>query len=100
MATFAVIENGIVLNTIVADSKAIAEEVTGATCVEFTTEPAEPGGTYSNKKFIRRKPYPSWVTDGDAGWKAPVDAPEFDSEHPKYYTWDEETTSWVETPTE
>jgi len=96
MANFAVIENGIVLNTIVAESKAIAEEVTGATCVEFTTESAGVGGTYTNNKFIIRKPYPSWVTDGDAGWHPPVDAPAFDPEHPKSYTWHEETTSWVE----
>ena len=100
MANFAAIENGIVLNTIVAESKAIAEEVTGATCVEFTTESAEIGGTYVNKKFIKRQPFPSWVRVGESDWKAPVDAPAFDSEHPKYYSWDEDTTSWVETPTE
>jgi hypothetical protein len=35
---FAVIENGVVTNTILADSKAIAEEVTGATCVAYTDE--------------------------------------------------------------
>ena len=96
MANFAVIENGIVLNTIVADSKTIAEKVTGATCIEYTTQPAEPGGTYVNQKFIRRKPYPSWVTDGDAGWKAPINEPLFDLENPKYYSWNEEITSWVE----
>jgi hypothetical protein len=100
MAKFAVIENGVVINTVIADSKAIAEEVTGATCVEFTTEPAEVGGTYVNKKFILRKPYPSWVTDGDYGWQAPVEYPTTTEENPKHYTWDEETTSWVETPTE
>ena len=95
MANFAVIEDSVVTNIIVADSKAIAEEVTGATCVEYTIEPAEPGGTYVNKKFIRRKPFPSWVTDGDVGWVAPIEYPTFDEENPKHYTWDEETTSWV-----
>ena len=40
MANFAVIENGIVLNLIVADSKEIAEEVTGFECVEYTSEQA------------------------------------------------------------
>lgn len=34
MAQFAVIENGYVLNVILADSKEIAEEVTGLLCVE------------------------------------------------------------------
>ena len=100
MANFAIIENSNVINIIVADSKTIAEEATGKTCVEYTTEPAEPGGTYVNKKFIKRQPFPSWVRVGEADWKAPVDAPAFDEENPKYYSWDEETTSWVETPTE
>ena len=59
MSQFAVIENGIVLNTIIADSKAIAEEITGLTCIEYTIEPAEAGGTYSDGTFISRKPYPS-----------------------------------------
>jgi hypothetical protein len=52
MATFAVIENNIVTNTIVADSKAIAEEVTGATCVAYTDEDRPHIGLgYSNGVF-------------------------------------------------
>lgn len=96
MANFAVIEDGVVVNVILADSKSIAEEITGKTCVAYTTEPAEPGGTYINKKFIKRKPYPSWVSDGDDGWVAPIDKPAFDPENPKFYTWDESSTGWVE----
>jgi hypothetical protein len=38
MAKFAVIENGIVQNVIIADTKEIAEEVTGLTCIEYTSE--------------------------------------------------------------
>jgi hypothetical protein len=34
----AIIENNIVVNTIVAESKEIAEQITGLTCVEFTLE--------------------------------------------------------------
>jgi len=93
---FAIIEDGIVVNTIIADSKAIAEEITGLTCVEYTTEPAEPGGTYSNGTFISRKPYPSWVTDGGSGWTSPVAYPEIDPENLKTYSWDEDSVSWVE----
>lgn len=95
--SFAAIENGIIINTIIADSKSIAEELTGLTCIEYTTEPAETGGTYSNGVFITRKPYPSWVTDGGSGWTAPVAYPEFDIENPKIYIWDEDSISWVET---
>lgn len=96
MTNFAVIENNNILNTIVADSKAIAEQVTGKTCIEYTVEPAEPGGTYVNNKFIKRQPYPSWVRDGENAWKSPVDYPETDLENPKSYTWDEPTISWIE----
>lgn len=38
MANFAVIKNGRVENVIVCESKALAEEVTGLTCVEYTDE--------------------------------------------------------------
>ena len=96
MANFAVLDGENVLNTIVADSKAIAEEVTGKTCVEFTTENAEAGGTYVGGVFLKRKPYASWVLNADNVWEAPVAYPEFDPENPKHYAWNESTTSWIE----
>ena len=43
MANYAVIKDGTVNNTIVADSKEIAESVTGLTCIEFQLEPGAPG---------------------------------------------------------
>jgi hypothetical protein len=95
MANFAVLDGENVLNTIVAESKAIAEEVTGKTCVEFTTERAEAGGTYVGGVFIPRKPYASWVLNANNVWEAPVAQPEFDPENPVSYTWDETTTSWI-----
>lgn len=52
MPNFAVIEDGKVINTILADSKAIAEEVTGKTCVEFTNDnPACIGLGYDGTTF-------------------------------------------------
>lgn len=96
MANFAVLDGENVLNTIVAESKAIAEEITGKTCVEFTTERAEAGGTYVGKIFIPRKPYPSWVLNADNIWEAPVAYPEIDPENIVSYIWDESTTSWIE----
>lgn len=96
MANFAIIENEIVINAIVAESKAIAEEITGKTCVEFNvTDSAEPGGTYVGGVFIPRKPFASWVLNADNRWEAPVASPEFDEENPVYYIWDESTTSWI-----
>lgn len=52
MATFAVIEEGKVINVIIADNQEIAELVTQKTCVEYTeTKPAGIGWTYDGKKF-------------------------------------------------
>lgn len=49
--------------------------------------------------FISPKPYPSWVLNEDTCiWVAPVAVPEDagTGEPPKFYSWDEETQSWVE----
>ena len=57
MADFAVIEDGKVLNTIVAESKAIAEEMTGKTCVEYAIEnPACIGLGYDGTTFEQFAP--------------------------------------------
>lgn len=90
MANFAVIDGDKVLNTIVADSKTIAEEVTGKTCIQFTNEPAEPNGFYIDGNFVQRKPFDSWVLNNYV-WEAPVAKPE----DGKAYSWDETTTSWI-----
>lgn len=52
MATFAVIESNKVTNVIVADTKEVAETVTGLTCIEYTEEnPAGIGWTYNGSAF-------------------------------------------------
>lgn len=96
MAYFAVLDGENVINTIVADSKEIAEEITGKTCVEFTTEPAEPGGTYTEGVFITRKPHPSWVLNENKIWTTPIPYPELDDNNPKDYAWDETLINWIE----
>ena len=53
------------------------------------------GFTYDQTKdaFIPPQPYPSWVlNETTCLWDAPVAYPDDD----KIYTWNEETTSWVE----
>ena len=53
MANYAVIQNNKVINVIVADSKAIAEDVTGHTCIEYTSEsPAGIGYTWDGTNFV------------------------------------------------
>lgn len=52
MATFAVISEGTVTNIIVADSKEIAEELTGSLCIEYTEEsPAHMGLGWDGESF-------------------------------------------------
>jgi hypothetical protein len=63
--------------------------------IVLATNKAAIGGTYDGTKFWLPQPYPSWVKGSD-DWEAPVAKPEFDEKDPKYYTWDEATTSWVE----
>jgi hypothetical protein len=53
--------------------------------------------------FVPPKPYNSWVLNEEtAQWDAPVAMPEDagTGEPPKMYSWNEETTSWVEVETE
>ena len=52
MNTFAVIENNIVTNTILAETLADAELGSGKTCVEYTeSNPASIGWTYDGTTF-------------------------------------------------
>ena len=53
MANYAVIKDGIVNNVIVADTKEIAETVTGLTCIEYENIPGAPGigWTYDGAEF-------------------------------------------------
>lgn len=53
------------------------------------------GYTYDEQRdaFIPPKPYASWVlNETSCLWDAPVSYPD----DGKFYSWDEETTSWVE----
>lgn len=94
MAKFAVIENENILNIIEAESLEIAESLTGYTCVEYTTEPAEPNGLYKNNTFVKAKPYSSWsLNETNLTWEAPVPKPE--QEEGSYWKWDELNKNWI-----
>lgn len=61
------------------------------------------GYTYdvARNAFIAPKPFASWLLNEDTcQWGSPVPYPADvgTPENPKRYTWDEATTSWVETP--
>lgn len=53
--------------------------------------------------FVPKQPFPSWVLNSKtARWESPVPMPEDAGigDPLKIYSWDEETTSWVEVQTE
>lgn len=53
MAKFAIVQNNLVTNIIVADTKEIAEQVTNATCIEFSIQnPAGIGWTWDGTEFV------------------------------------------------
>lgn len=95
MATYAVIENGTVINVIVADSKEIAEQVTEKECIEYTEENTLAiGATWNTEfsKYVNPKPEsnPSFVYDGN-NWVPPITMP---IEEGKYFLWSEDLLSW------
>ena len=53
MATFAVIENGLVVNNILADTKQVAEEITGLLCIENANGIGGIGDTWNGSNFIK-----------------------------------------------
>jgi hypothetical protein len=53
MKKFAVLQNNIVVNIILANSKEIAEEVTSLECIEYTDEnPALVNDTWDGTNFV------------------------------------------------
>ena len=64
MAIYAVIENNTVINVIVADSKEIAEEVTGKLCIKSTQDNgAGIGFAFDGEKFINPAPIQEPIND-------------------------------------
>jgi hypothetical protein len=52
---------------------------------------------WGGSRFLLPSPYPSWVFNEEINdWEAPIPYPTFNEEDPKYYVWNEATTSWVE----
>lgn len=103
MAHFAKVENDVVTQIIVAEQEFINSGAVGDSAQWIQTSYngnirkrfAGIGYTYDPvlDSFIPAKPFPSWILDEvNATWKAPVAKPE----NGKNYTWNEPTTSWLE----
>ena len=98
MSKFAVVENGVVVNLIVADTKEIAENVTSLECVEYPPTSDIAIGNEFNQEFqwyISPKPHNSWIFNVEKkSWVAPVEKPTGDY----HYAWDEDNKQWKEMP--
>ena len=110
MAHFAQVENGIVMQVIVADQDVIDSGAFGFGWIQtsynttagkhqlggrpFRKNFAGVGYSYDAQRdaFIPPQPYPSWTLDEDTClWQAPVTMPD----DGKMYEWDENTLSWI-----
>lgn len=98
MATFAVIENGIVENIAVADEKIILELIMPEKIILEETKStgiAWIGSEVINGKFKPPQNYPSWsFNDSKFIWQAPTPMPT----DGKLYDWIESELNWVEIP--
>jgi hypothetical protein len=117
MAHFAKIENGVVIQVVVAEEDFIATGALGdpANFVQtsYNTrggihygQDGQPSGreplhknyagigyTFDGTGFAAPQPFPSWSLNSDSYlWEAPIAMPTDD----KPYSWDEATLSWVE----
>lgn len=66
MANYAVIENDKVVNVIIADSKEIAETITGKVCVDITETTAGIDWDYIDGSFVDNRPKPEPIIENPA----------------------------------
>lgn len=86
MKNLAIIEEGIVVNILVAEDDFIIENA-----IEYTDDnPAFIGGTYDGEYFYYPQPFPSWTAE-KGQWFAPVPRPQGVD-----VVWSEEIGNWVE----
>jgi hypothetical protein len=112
MAHYALIEDGVVTNVIVAEQDFIDTQSGTWVQTSYNTQAgvhtlggtplrknyAGIGMTYDAERdaFYAPEPYPSWSLNEDTClWDCPVAYPS-DASEEKLYTWDESTLSWIE----
>lgn len=97
MPNYAVIQDGTVVNVILADDDAervlalLLPEADEFIVPDDTTGPAYVGGDLHDGRFRPPAPFPSWEWDGDV-WQPPIQYPGDGG----MYEWDEQRGDWVE----
>jgi hypothetical protein len=90
MSNFAQVQDGVVVNIIVADNDFISILPNSNEYIEYSEDnPAFIGGEYENGFFYPLKPFSSWLKNGSGSWIAPIERPE------NALYWDEENMDWV-----
>ena len=103
MSHFAKLENNLVTQVIVAEQDFINSGIMGDSFLwiqtsyndNFRKNFAGVGFTYDATRdaFIPPKPYPSWtLVEDTCQWQPPTAMPDDGKE----YSWNEETTAWIE----
>lgn len=88
--TYALIENNVVINTIVADTAFILRQP--GTWIEMGKtegDKASPGFIRIEGKFVTPKPYDDWTLDNNRKWKAPIPEPQGGD-----HQWDPDKKKW------
>ena len=99
MAHYAKVEDGVVTQVIVADSKEWCQANLGGEWIQtsynnnFRKQYAGIGYTYDaiNDVFIAPQPYPSWALDNDFNWQPPKPMPT-----EGIWYWNETEQAWID----
>jgi predicted small secreted protein len=92
MKKYAVHNNSVITNIIVAENEQIARDISGEEVFEVV-EFAGINWINVDGTWIAPSPYPSWILDEETKqWVAPIDYPN----DGKGYQWDEPTINWKE----
>lgn len=87
MPNYALHDGVTVVNVIIADSVAIAEDLSGLSAIETDGTPWM-GWTMEAEGWRPPSPFPSWTWNGSM-WESPVERPTGD------YAWDEDGQQWA-----
>lgn len=87
MPNYAIVEDDVIVNVIVAENEAVAKQVTGGTVIECVDGRPWIGWYLVDGEWRFPSPFPSWVwVDGD--WQPPTPAPT------PHYAWNEDELAW------
>lgn len=88
MSIYAHIQNGVVVNVIIAENNVI-ESLPNKNEFVLTDGTVYLNSTYDGVNFIKPKPYVSWTLDANNNWQPPTPKPEGN------HYWNEAELEWV-----